>query len=282
MQHVEFVLPALQVSPATIHKKLVPLLQAWPVKARVTVHAYSAGMERNYFFNHREIKAAKIDHERNVQQWCDELEDTLNEVSPDHEFSIVWERDLEKHWQEARPGHKSALLVLVMPQPGMMQSYRSIIRHTDTPILALFAEPWKRPLQIAAAIDPSHEDERDAGRDVRVVRNAIAIAKGLSGRACVVHSCFVPGYLRDYKKKLVDIHRQNLSEFMVDHDVAHIPHTLLQGDPAAAVRKFVSENQIGILALGSVARGILDRYVLGSTAQEVLSQPPCDLLLLRS
>lgn len=282
MQHVEFVLPALQVSTAIIHRKLVPLLQAWQATARVTVHAYSAGMERNYFFNHREIKAAKIDYERKVQQWCDELEETLNEVSPDHEFSIIWERDLEKHWQEAKPGHKGSLLVLVMPQPEMRQSYRSIIRHTDTPILALFDTPWRRPLKIAAAIDPSHEDERDAGRDVRVVRNAIAVAKGLSASASVIHSCFVPGYLRDYKKKLVGIHRQNLNEFMVDHGVSHIPHTLLQGDPAAAVRKFVTENQIGILALGSVARGILDRYVLGSTAEEILSEPPCDLLLLRS
>lgn len=282
MQHVEFILPALIVSSSTIYEKLVPLLQAWPAKAKVTVHAYCAGMERNYLFNHREIKAAKVDHERKVQQWCDELEKTLSEVSLEHEFSIVWQRDLEKHWQEAKPGQRGSLLVMVMPQPGMMQNYRSIIRHTDTPVLAIFDTPWKRPLTIAAAIDPSHAEEQDAGRDVRVVRSALAVAKGLEGRATLIHSCFVPGYLRDYKKKLVEIHRENLKEFVTDHNVGHIPHALLQGDPTAAIRKFVGDNQISILAMGSVARGILDRYVLGSTAEEILNAPPCDLLLLRS
>ena len=59
-----------------------------------------------------------------------------------------------------------------------------------------------------------------------------------------------------------------------------VPLPGCNGDPASALRKYVLSNHTDVLAMGSVARGFLDRDVIGSTTENMLADAPCDLLLV--
>lgn len=104
----------------------------------------------------------------------------------------------------------------------------------------------------------------------------------LAGVLMVVHSCFVPSYLLSSKKDIVLHHRANIRDFMEEGGFGKISYTMINGEPSSSLRKYIKDNRVDILAIGSVARGFLDRQVIGSTTENILSNTPCDLLLVRS
>jgi nucleotide-binding universal stress UspA family protein len=54
-----------------------------------------------------------------------------------------------------------------------------------------------------------------------------------------------------------------------------------QGRPAQQIVDYARREGVGLIALTTRGRGMLDRLVFGSVAQEVLQKAPCPVLLVR-
>ena len=55
----------------------------------------------------------------------------------------------------------------------------------------------------------------------------------------------------------------------------------IEGNPVHRLTELVHENGVDLLVLGSSYRSALDRLLLGSTAETMLYQAPCDVLLVK-
>ncbi len=282
MQQIEVIIPALYVSLDTVRNKLVPLLAAGSAPHQILVHAYSSQSERHFFFERKLSVDVQAKYETSVKVWCEQLRQTLAEVSGAIEYTVVRDRDIEPHWHRLHKNDRDSLVVMFLSQRGFMPFYRAMIRRTDTPVLAVFEGRWHSPISLVAAIDPFHQQDEQTTRDIHLIQRTRELGRALAGRTTLFHSCHVPPYLADHRRDIERHFRQNLREFVQDHGFANLPCVVDIGSPSEKLREYVSDNGVDILAIGSVARGFLDRYVLGSTADQILSVPPCDLLLLRS
>ncbi|MFC6672356.1 universal stress protein [Marinobacterium aestuariivivens] len=56
---------------------------------------------------------------------------------------------------------------------------------------------------------------------------------------------------------------------------------LLKGESHVTLPRFAQEQDIDVMVMGSVARGFIDRLLLGSTVERVLDELACDILVIK-
>jgi len=54
-----------------------------------------------------------------------------------------------------------------------------------------------------------------------------------------------------------------------------------EGNPAMEIVKYARENKVDIIVVGTLGRGGLSRFLLGSTAEKVIRTAPCPVLVVR-
>ena len=77
-------------------------------------------------------------------------------------------------------------------------------------------------------------------------------------------------------------HRQAFDDLLAAYpEIAAERRHLLAGYAEQAIPDFVRANDIDLLLMGAVARGHLDNALIGQTAERVLEEVECDLLVLK-
>lgn len=281
MRNIDVIIPVFSVPMETIRNKLLPIFDEMPEQTKITVCFYCPAPEKSYVPKTGEVIDVEAEYEQSVQQWIDDLNANFRKYASQYGCVKITEKDIAQRWLDRSHNEVINLLVLLLGERNKLPIYRMIIRSTDIPILALFNKPWSHPLTIAAAIDPFHDNDKDNKRDVRVVNVCEEVAEYMNGKVSLLHCCNVPAYLTEYKKEVRNYRMQSVELFAEDSGFGSLKITVLNGTPKNEICDYVNENDIDILGMGSVSRGLWERYVMGSTADGLLSDPPCDLLLLR-
>jgi nucleotide-binding universal stress UspA family protein len=60
-----------------------------------------------------------------------------------------------------------------------------------------------------------------------------------------------------------------------------IRHLLTEGNPAKVVQQIVAEQHVDLVVLGTHGRTGLDRFLMGSIAEEILRRCPCPVLIVK-
>lgn len=173
----------------------------------------------------------------------------------------------------------------------------STIRRTDwklarqcpAPLMLVQKAGILLPKRIAAAVDPFHPDVPDAQvLDDKVVRAALPLAMASEAELQLVHVCpyrgkrsgSVPGMV----ESLARLRRDNDETYMAfakRHGVPDENRVLLSGDPGHALLEFVDSQGIDLIVMGSEYRTGFERFMIGSTAEAVIANAACDILLVR-
>ena len=148
------------------------------------------------------------------------------------------------------------------------------------PILLLHNKIWKHSINILAAVDPLHEHARPVHIDDNIVSLTQSWAKSLSATWAIAHCYYVASILTEYRNRLLSMHREGLSAFAKKHHIPNEYCVLLEGIPEDALSSYIHKNQVDILVVGLVTRSKLKQLWIGSTTTALLSEPPCDLLML--
>ncbi len=187
--------------------------------------------------------------------------------------------------QSARRGFVRHLLTYVDWQ---------LIRHGRRPLLLVkSAEPWRRP-SIVAAIDPLHAHDKPAALDRAILAAGNALARALGGRLHAYHAFspavrFVPGTALEPLPVLAPPDEQRRHERAVRGRVlrvarvARLPASRVRiesAEPARGLPAYAGDRRAAIVVLGAVSRGMLQRWLLGSTAEKVLDALSCDVLVV--
>lgn len=155
------------------------------------------------------------------------------------------------------------------------------LTNISAPILLLNNKIWKSTIDILAAIDPLHEHARPGHMDENILSLTQLWAKSLKAQWVIAHCYHVAPVLTKYKNRLLSMHREGLNIFTKRHRIPDGHCVLLEGIPEDALSSHIHKNQVDILVVGLVTRSKLEQLWIGSTTTALLSEPPCDLLMLK-
>lgn len=163
-----------------------------------------------------------------------------------------------------------------------------LVRKCPAPLMLVHGLSTHPPRRILAAVDTA-PDARDPGpvNDL-ILREALKLADWTDADAHVAHVFpFLPlpvAAVRSLDALYADSRaadRETFRTFAESHQVPSEARHWLEGDPVQRLVDVVKEQSIDLLVLGSCHRSALDRLLLGSTAETLLLQLPCDMLLVK-
>lgn len=172
----------------------------------------------------------------------------------------------------------------------------ALVRSSPYPLwLVKPHEPAASPV-IVAAVDPTHEDDEHAELDRLIVEQATNVAAKADGELLLLHTfepltgigaeatrTFKPIRLPvdELSERMEREHRERLDALAracnIDPGKVH----QLPGRAREILPWFAREHKADLVVMGAIARWGLRRAIIGSTAEQVLDDLPCDILIVK-
>ena len=176
-----------------------------------------------------------------------------------------------------------------------------LVRRAPQPvwIVRRTMDPRKNGVRVVAAVDPAHPGEKAANLDKKLVNAASRIVTLFGGELHVFHAwnpaatvtpvaaaghhAAVPAMTigHELMEELRQQREKQLERLAAPLDVPAGNLHLIAGDTKRALDDLVEELDIGIVVAGAVARGRLERLLIGSTAEAILDAVDCDVVVIK-
>jgi universal stress protein E len=149
---------------------------------------------------------------------------------------------------------------------------------------------------VVAAVDPLHPRDKSASLDDRLLDSATELAQLLGGQTHVVHSfdilpiiaastdaMMVPLTIQlpEIRESMEKTHTEAVRALAKAHDIPNERVHVVQGFPRNVLIDVTEELRADLLVMGAVSRSMLERLVVGSTAEGVLDRLSCDVLIVK-
>jgi universal stress protein E len=176
-----------------------------------------------------------------------------------------------------------------------------LLRFTDWELLRLSPVPvllvkspraYRRPV-ILAAIDPAHAFAKPSGLDGEILKQARALNGALRGQLHAVHAYApmaisylaagqdaVSTYERAEKHARVQA-AAGLKQALRGTRIAPARRHLVASHPIDAIHAVARSIDSAIVVMGAVSRSGLKRAFIGNTAERILDQLTCDVLVVK-
>jgi universal stress protein E len=157
-------------------------------------------------------------------------------------------------------------------------------------LLVKTAAPYRRPT-VLAAIDPTHAHAKPSGLDERILDYGAQVGRALRGALHVVHAYMPqplpPTLTFDTKRReglLAEAEyeaRQTFDHALVKRAISSLRRHLVRGEPVAVIPATARKTHSAIVVIGAVSRSALKRLFIGNTAESVMDELRCDLLVVK-
>ncbi len=170
-----------------------------------------------------------------------------------------------------------------------------LIRNCPVPLLLVKSpRPYRRP-GVLVAVDPLHAADKPARLDRLLLAAGSRVAAALRGNVQMVHSwqplsvavspmpgmpgpLWVPQDAEDQHSKTIEKAFSQLAR------AAKVPPNrrhLLMGSVADAFASAVRRSRAQVMVMGAISRRGVARLLIGNTAERMLDQLPCDVLVVK-
>jgi len=170
-----------------------------------------------------------------------------------------------------------------------------LLRVSPLPVLLLKnGRRWREPT-VLAAVDPSHAHAKPARLDSAIVAEAARFTRALRGSLEVMHANFPSGFGFAVGEPAIDAmalaaaydqqKERSRLEFAAFADQARIPRAsrhLVDSDPLFAIPHVARKLGADLVVMGALSRSGLKRVFIGNTAERVLDDLPCDVLVVKA
>ncbi len=173
----------------------------------------------------------------------------------------------------------------------------NLIRNCPAPLLLVKPRPISDKPCVLAAVDPVHAHDKPAELDHRILSRAEGLSLGVDGQLHVLHA-FDPtpaiaaatttmmspisAPVREVTEAFEQQHRKALDDLLEEHPLNTFELHVHQGAPQLLLVALAEHIEADFVVMGAVSRSGLRRAFIGSTAERVLDQLPCDLLIVKS
>lgn len=256
---------------------------------------YNAYVTMAHFETRDAMTQARERLVRRYQEW---LEQSTSErvAGLAVECLASWDHPLEEALIRRVMDRTADLLVVALPAGESRRPLSSaqwqLVRHCPAPVLLTRGRAWARHPVVAAAIDPTGRQGQRDELDLRILAMGDALAEAGGGTLHAVHA-WERG-LRAYIGELEHPLGSQLPELELERrqrelvygalaaaKVAPARVALVEGRPEAALPSYCLEEGADVVVMGAVARNPFGRIFIGSTAERVLDELPCDLLVVK-
>jgi universal stress protein E len=168
-----------------------------------------------------------------------------------------------------------------------------LLRASQVPVLLVKnRKPYARPV-VLAAVDPTHANAKPTRLDDEILSAAVAIRQTLRGSLHVLHAYVpTPGDVqpeelldRDATKKIEARARANararLDRILKRTEIARSHRHVLAQHPVNAIPDLAQDIGSDIVVMGAVSRRGLRRLLIGNTAERVIDDLGCDVLVIK-
>jgi universal stress protein E len=176
-----------------------------------------------------------------------------------------------------------------------------LLRFTDWELLRLSPVPvllvkspraYRRPV-VPAAVDPSHAFAKPSRLDDEILRPALSLTAALGGTLHAVHA-YVPmpvdlaavGHIGPDVTERIEAHARAGAQAGLERALrgTQIPRTrrhLVKRHPIDAIATVARDVRSAIVVMGAISRSGLKRVFIGNTAERILDQLACDVLVVK-
>ena len=177
----------------------------------------------------------------------------------------------------------------------LLYSDYDLIRHCPVPLLIVKGIRRASRQPVLAAIDPWHHNDKPASLDGRIVDAARTMAKLQHVSLQSVHayqplmdfvsdSAFGPVAIPvsgSDEAAHAALIRRRFKALNATYRIAPRQAHLEMGDPAYVLPTLARSLKAQMVVMGAIARSTVERFFLGSTAEQVLDALPCDVLIVK-
>lgn len=237
----------------------------------------------------RTVTGARVDLERLAQ--------SMRDWGANVSTKVVWGTPVyEGILQAVRDWHANLLVVGVHePRPAhtrLTETDWQLMRHVPCPLLLVKDPVFNGYPTIFAAVDPLHAHAEPGGLDRAVLAAARRFAGAFGSTLRAVNACpgagafalasaveVTPGVF--YGAENVEaLHRQAVVELVEEYGVSGAEIDLVVGPPAKVLIEVAVDRKAGLVVIGAPQRRGRLAAVVGSTAEAVAAEAPCDVLLV--
>lgn len=164
-----------------------------------------------------------------------------------------------------------------------------LIRKCPKPLLLVKPRNWLENGSIVASVDPLHAKAAQTKLDHQLIETAENVAREFAQTPKVFH-CYFPfvGTMfptatetSEQMQELKERHEVKLNELLANHSIAPENVELVRGDLVPSLIHFLEKSNANILVIGALSRNILERAIVGNTAEKILDDCPCDVLIIK-
>jgi universal stress protein E len=173
-----------------------------------------------------------------------------------------------------------------------------LIRHAPMPLWMVKKNSSVASCNWLVAVDPSHPDEKHIGLDKRLLETGSSLAEPLGASLRLYHAYHpataqamavgVAGaaFTLPPNRTAIDeqVHGEQMNALLklaepygISKEFVYLRHV----DTSAELERLVDEENISLVIVGAVARGNLERLLIGSSAESFLNKVDCDLLVVK-
>ncbi len=167
-----------------------------------------------------------------------------------------------------------------------------LFHHCPCPVLILKPSRRKRMHHMLAAVDPVTEDQTGVRLNSEIMEIATSLAEVELADLQVLHVWDLPihektnssigkGELKTLSMLLRKDTEQKMDKLVGKYVHVPLQDHLLHGKPHKVIRKFVADNDIDLLIMGTVARPGVPGFTVGNTAERILNHVDCSVLALK-
>lgn len=181
-----------------------------------------------------------------------------------------------------------------LARPFLSNTDWELIRNCPCPVWLSKSARAPTDGPVVAALDPLHANAKPAALDIAILDEALEIA-GKPQRVLAVHAYLSPtpplidGALAAYLRRLAEQEledyeatvRRELNRIVDRTPVPANNRIIVAGDPATALQHVVRKYRASLVVMGAVSRSALGRVFIGHTAERVIDQLDCDVMIVK-
>ncbi|WDE02387.1 universal stress protein [Thalassomonas actiniarum] len=275
MTRLHIIIEDYSLSLAEINK-IALLQQAYAAELFWYAHAHDTLLDRLYLSS--EFATLWQSFTKDVKQTSHALEQTIQQHFKNCTLSHVY----DKYWQKTvddNAEHKD-LRIIIRGKHELSHSVLQYINHTDSSVIILGNRSWGERCKLIGAIDPFHSDDPKNTSDINVYKLTRRIAERFQSQDWkLLHSVYIPPLAVSHAKELTQFHKQRVYEFCRKIQCPSDHMAFCGGNPEIAIEHYAQMNKIDLIILGSRKHGIIDKWLNGSTIEQLVKKPELDILL---
>lgn len=164
-----------------------------------------------------------------------------------------------------------------------------LIRKCPCPLLLVKPREWNSEGSIVAAVDPIHTRTVQNKLDHLLVDTAENLSRQLQLSARVFH-CYYPYVgtmfptVMESSEQLEELrkrHQSKLDELLARHNIPVDNIEIVRGDLVPSMMHYLERSNANVLVIGALSRNAIERAIVGNTAEKILDDCPCDVLVIK-